>query len=52
MRGGERVEEVRNKNNKKICEVNKSTKQVIITIKGCTTVIQFTNDNTIKVTNK
>ncbi|UUX34894.1 hypothetical protein [Fundicoccus culcitae] len=44
--------EVRNRNNKKVCEINETKKQVIISNKGYTTIIQFTKDNTIKVINK
>ena len=50
--GGEILLEVRNKNNKKVCEVDKVAKQVIIALKGSITMIQFTEDGKVKIINK
>ncbi|MGX7168943.1 hypothetical protein [Facklamia hominis] len=44
--------EVRNKNGKKVCELDPDTKQVFIKLKECTTVIKLTRDNKIQIINK
>lgn len=46
------MEEVRNSQGKLVCRVDKLNKTVEIVLKGCTTLICFSDDGTISVTNK
>ncbi len=46
------MEEVRNSQGKLVCRVDKSSKTVEIILKGCTTLICFSDDGKISVTNK
>lgn len=50
--GGMNMEEVRNSQGKLVCRVDKLNKTVEIVFKGCTTLICFSDDGTISVTNK
>lgn len=46
------MEEVRNSQGKLVCRVDKASKSVEIVLKGCTTLIRFSDDGTIRVINK
>lgn len=45
------MEEVRNSQGKLVCRVDKSSKTVEIVLKGSITLIRFTDDGKINVTN-
>lgn len=46
------MQEIRNNSGKLVCRVDKPTKTVEIAVKGSVTTIRFSDDGTIKVTNK
>lgn len=46
------MEEVRNSQGKLVCRVEKSSKTVEIVLKGCTTLICFSDDGEISIINK
>lgn len=46
------MREVRNSQGKLVCRVDKASKTVEIILKGCTTLIRFSDDGTVRVTNK
>lgn len=50
--GGLNMEEVRNSQGKLVCRVDKASKTVEIVLKGCTTLICFSDDGQISVINK
>lgn len=46
------MQEIRNSQGKLVCRVDNASKTVEIVLKGCTTLIRFSNDGTIRVINK
>ena len=46
------MQEIRNNSGKLVCRIDKPTKTVEIAVKGSVTTIRFSDDGTIKVTNK
>lgn len=46
------MQDVRNSAGKLVCRVDKASKTVEIVLKGCTTLIRFSDDGTIRVINK
>ncbi len=43
------MQEIRNSRGKLVCRADKNSKTVEIAIKGCITVIRFTDDGKIKI---
>lgn len=43
------MQEIRNKDSKLVCQVDKETKTVVIVVKGCKTTLRFTDDGKIEV---
>ena len=46
------MRDIRNSQGKLVCRIDKTSKTVEIAVKGCITVIQFSDDGTISVINK
>lgn len=46
------MKEIRNSQGKLVCRIDKRSKTVEIILKGCITLIRFSDDGTISVTNK
>lgn len=45
------MEEIRNASNKLVCCIDRSSRVVEISIKGCTTRIRFLNDGNVEIQN-
>lgn len=50
-KGGEKMQDIRNKTDKLVCRVDVANKVVEIVSKGCKTVIYFFDDGNFKVIN-
>jgi hypothetical protein len=46
------MEEVRNINNKRICDISKDKKVIEICLKGCLTIITANPDGTLNITHQ
>lgn len=49
MKGGSPMQEVRNINNKRICDISSDRKVIEICLKDCLTIITANPDGTLKI---